>query len=293
MQPRRLWGATPEEPPEEPPAPVEQHSTRAEASRALGPLRRRGVVVAVLVVLAIAVGVTLVVTTGGDDGPGESAVEPPAEPPPDTGVDDEAGPAAPEVEEPAAPDAPDAPAAPDAPTPTAPSVAEPPPTSAPVPLLPGFGPGTQEVGVDVAPGLYTTGAVTECSWSRRSELDGDEGVIAAGTTEGRALVQIAESDFAFSSVGCGDWTLAVFPVLGAPRSEVGDGAWRVGIDIEAGRWSSSRDATGCYWERLSGFGGDPDERVTFGVVDGGITIDIIESDVGFASSGCGTWERTG
>lgn len=234
---------------------------------------------AILAFVAVAVVVGLVWTTGGDDG----STEPTAEPPASTSGE-VAGPTTVQVEEPAGSDAP---------TPTLPSVADPPPTSVSVPALPGFGTGTVQVGIDVAPGLYTTGTVTGCSWSRRSGLDGDAEVIATGTAEGRALVQIAETDAAFSSAGCGDWTLALFPVPGAPRPEVGDGYWRVGVDIEAGRWSSSRGVTGCYWERLSGFGGDPDERITFGVVDGGIVIDITESDVGFASSGCGTWERTG
>jgi hypothetical protein len=77
--------------------------------------------------------------------------------------------------------------------------------------------------------------------------------------------------------------------LGAGDTSVGNGTWIVGEDIEAGTYrTAGRD--GCYWERLSGFGGESSDRITNGFPDEDpaiVTID--ESDAGFLSEDCAPW----
>ena len=47
-----------------------------------------------------------------------------------------------------------------------------------------------------------------------------------------------------------------------PSASFGDGIYIVGRDIEPGIYRNSDSSRLCYWERLSGFGGDIDEIVT-------------------------------
>jgi len=69
----------------------------------------------------------------------------------------------------------------------------------------------------------------------------------------------------------------------------------VGADIAPGRYYSD-PANGCYWERLSGFGGTSSEIIANDFVGfdsrQGI-VDIASSDYGFKTDGdCGTWYNT-
>lgn len=74
-----------------------------------------------------------------------------------------------------------------------------------------------------------------------------------------------------------------------PASSFGDGTHIVGTDIEPGTYRSSGER--CYWERLSGFSGTSEDRITNGSNRGGSTIVTIDpTDTAFESSRCGTWE---
>ncbi|MBI4885256.1 MAG: hypothetical protein HY826_14505 [Actinobacteria bacterium] len=74
-----------------------------------------------------------------------------------------------------------------------------------------FGPGDWLVGSQIAPGHYeATGdpASSACYWRRLSAVTGFSfDVIAYSPFEGAAIADIEATDFAFSSNGCGDWTL--------------------------------------------------------------------------------------
>jgi len=80
-----------------------------------------------------------------------------------------------------------------------------------------------------------------------------------------------------------------------PRRTFGPGQYRVGTDIAAGRYFND-PASGCYWERLSGFGGTlsdvlANEFVGFNAAQW--IVDILPSDRGFQTDGeCGTWFNT-
>lgn len=70
-----------------------------------------------------------------------------------------------------------------------------------------FGDGTWVIGEDVEPGVYSNDGGGMCYWERLSGLSGEFGdIIANGLPDGQAVVEIAGSDTAFSSQGCGTWT---------------------------------------------------------------------------------------
>ena len=120
-----------------------------------------------------------------------------------------------------------------------------------------FGDGTWIVGSDIAPGLYVAPGIIEdsCYWERLSGFGGtlDE-IIAIEFDYGRQLVEIASTDVAFKSDGCGLWTPITEIMFGPPRDYILEGFWRVGEEIIPGVYSIP-DGESCYWARLSGFGG--------------------------------------
>jgi hypothetical protein len=75
----------------------------------------------------------------------------------------------------------------------------------------------------------------------------------------------------------------------ARRTSFGDGTWAAG-DIVPGRYLATYDET-CCWERLSCFDDTPDCVIASGLVNeaGSSIVDIWESDAGFTSLNCGTW----
>jgi hypothetical protein len=80
-------------------------------------------------------------------------------------------------------------------------------------------------------------------------------------------------------------------------SEFGDGTWAVGKEIKAGTYVAtvpSGSFAFCLWERLSGFSGNPNESIEYGSGDAKarMRVTIDKNDVGFKTSGCGSWKRT-
>lgn len=69
----------------------------------------------------------------------------------------------------------------------------------------------------------------------------------------------------------------------------GDGTYAVGGHIAAGTYRASTGA-GCYWERLSGFGGRFEEIVA-NDYEGSTVVTIGSGDRGFRTDGCGTWQK--
>lgn len=82
---------------------------------------------------------------------------------------------------------------------------------------------------------------------------------------------------------------AVTRTVTASQTTFGQGTFIVGTDMQAGRYRSSAAADGCYWERLSGFGGGLSDIIANDNVDGTAIVDIAATDKGFSSSRCGTW----
>lgn len=154
----------------------------------------------------------------------------------------------------------------------------------------GFGAGTKLVGRDMKAGTYRTRAPSAgCYWARLSGLGGtlDE-IIANDNLDGYAVVTISPSDVAFESTRCGVWSPDLSAVTKS-RAAFGDGTFIVGTDMLPGRYRSAADVSGCYWARLSGFGGTLSAIIANDNVDGQAIVDIAAADAGFVSARCGTW----
>lgn len=81
------------------------------------------------------------------------------------------------------------------------------------------------------------------------------------------------------------------PTQPGPATSFGGGVYIVGSDIAPGTYRNSSSAGGCYWERLSGFGGSLDEVIANSFADYLQVVTIASSDAGFSSQGCGTWSQ--
>lgn len=69
----------------------------------------------------------------------------------------------------------------------------------------------------------------------------------------------------------------------------GDGTQLVGADIQPGTYRTREATEGCYWERLSGLGGTPDEIIANDFTNGVSVVTIAASDTAFSSENCGEW----
>ncbi len=171
----------------------------------------------------------------------------------------------------------------DTPTPvaTATRTASPTPSPAPIPtqtptppLLTSFGDAKYYIGAQIEPGLYRASSATEsCSWALN---DGRE------RHEGRAtLVELKPSDVSFVSSGCGTWER--YAATASPGQPFGDGTFRVEEEVAPGRYRARDASEACVWERLLTWRHAPAATGHTSVVD------ILPSDAGFHSRGCGEW----
>ena len=159
------------------------------------------------------------------------------------------------------------------------------------------------VGVELVPGRYRATTPETCRFERRSSFSGryfdgrryiDEGL--AGRTNdsaiphgGLGVVDIEPTDAGFVSRHCG-WTADLTPRL-VPGLPFSDGTYLVGPEIAPGRYRAPGVSGGCWWKRLSRFGGHFHSGVIVSTIGRGWTtlVDIKPSDAGFHSWGCGTW----
>ena len=168
-----------------------------------------------------------------------------------------------------------------------------------------FGDGTHVVGSDIAPGRYRTTDPGTCTWERLSGFGGtfeerlarggggswDDGYSGSPETAPLTIVDIAPTDAAFSSKGCGTWSTDLSP---GPTQRFEDGTYLVGRELSPGRYQGS-EVSGCFWLRVGGFSGTDDDLVE--AEDYGLGFldrpppeaELLASDVGFFSHGCGTW----
>lgn len=76
---------------------------------------------------------------------------------------------------------------------------------------------------------------------------------------------------------------------GALPVTFGDGTHTLGGDIAAGTYRIRTKPSGCYWARLSGFGGTLAEIITNNFTSDVDVVTIAPTDRGFTSMRCGTW----
>ena len=158
-------------------------------------------------------------------------------------------------------------------------------------------PGTWLVG-QVEAGRYFTNPPDGCYWERLSGLGGTSDDRIANDfisfDSAQVIVDIDPSDVAFSTnEDCGMWDQS--PVSPPDAGTIPPGIWLVGRQVEPGVYEVDA-GDGCYWERLSGFGGTSDDRIANDFVsDGGRQlVEIARRDVGFSNNAdCGTWRSTG
>lgn len=165
------------------------------------------------------------------------------------------------------------------------------PTEAPEPE--GYDDGTWLVGEDIAPGRYrTTDASRTCYWARLSGLTGSlDDVLANDIGSGPSqVIDILDSDRAFDSNGCGTWVPIDGAATDSPDAAFGDGVWVVGMDISAGTWRAQPEG-GCYWSRMTGFDGELGSVIANDLPSGPAIVEILASDVGFKTTGCGEWTK--
>lgn len=158
---------------------------------------------------------------------------------------------------------------------------------------PGFGGGVKLVGSEIQPGRYVSNNDGGgCYYARLRDTSGEfDAIITNGNPDGRAVVDIAQSDGAFDSQRCARWVPWSPPSV-APLTSFSDGDWAVGFEIEPGTYRSD-SGSGCYWERAKGFGHDFGEIITNANPEGTPTVTIASSDVRFTSQRCGTWTKIG
>ena len=184
-------------------------------------------------------------------------------------------------------------APPPAPATAAPTVARtatPPP--APTPFH--FGSGQKIIGTDVAAGTYRTrhGSVG-CYWARLRGFGGSVGDIIANTnTDGPTIMTIAGTDKGFESTRCAEWSADLSAITKSQTDPFPDGTYIVGSDISAGTWRNS-GGSGCYWQRMKGFGGTVADLIANANVDAPVNVAISASDKGFSTTRCGTWTKVG
>ena len=108
-------------------------------------------------------------------------------------------------------------------------------------------------------------------------------VLVAGMAQGAPAAAAEQRNEAQSS------TVEVNTVA-MPAATFGDGTFHVGAGIQPGTYRTRVAAPlGCYWERLSGFGGTIDEVIANDFTAGTSVVTIAPTDAGFSSSRCGTW----
>src|SRR5262249_50759625 len=133
-----------------------------------------------------------------------------------------------------------------------------------------------------------------CYWERLRGFSGSlDDVISNDFTNVTAVVTISPSDAGFHTAGCGTWTNDLHRITPSLSGPLTGGEYILGIDMAAGRWRSSA-GNGCYWERVSGFGGTLNEIIANDFTNSPAIVDVASSDRGFhASEGCGTWTKIG
>ena len=73
-----------------------------------------------------------------------------------------------------------------------------------------------------------------------------------------------------------------------PLAAIPDGTWMVGNEVAAGIYSAQGGAE-CSWKRLSGFSGASEDTIATGSGAVRLIVEIVPTDRGFSTSGCGPW----
>jgi len=160
------------------------------------------------------------------------------------------------------------------------------------PEAPGFDDGVWVVGKDIRPGTYRDADPgNACYWERLKGFTGNfNEIIANDNASGPTVVTIEPTDKGFRSEDCGHWTSDLSAITSS-RTSFSDGIWIVGVDIVPGTYRAADPSHSCYWERLRGFTGEFNDIITNDNVNAPTIVQILSTDEGFRSDGCGTWHK--
>ena len=164
-------------------------------------------------------------------------------------------------------------------------------------------PGMYVVRSDVAAGRYVVSA--GCSFARLGSFLGRSPVTDAyldllggfpanvsPADGGNWIVDLAPTDIGFllGSIDGRSCQAETYVEADAPADRPTPGTNVVGVDFEPGFYLAP-GGTGCFWQRLSGFGWSGSDIIAgSGNQDTEVLVEILETDVGFhASSLCGAW----
>lgn len=144
-----------------------------------------------------------------------------------------------------------------------------------------FGEGTYVGGVDLPAGLYEFESTDPPCTYFRSQGGGNYNFF----TERGSRVVFEVSDGETLEFGCQSFLTYVAPDVPA-ASFKSKGDYLVGADILPGRYVATGASFDCSWYRYRDFRGQ-------GLFQGGVgpTVDILGTDGGFSSNGCGVWRR--
>lgn len=168
------------------------------------------------------------------------------------------------------------------------------PTVTPIPTTdpnPHVSNGTFEVGKDIQPGTYRTRkAASGCYYARLLGFTNElSDIIMNENTDAPAIVTIEATDKGFKSTRCSIWTQDLSAIT-TNKTTFEDGIFIVGTDIEPGKYKNT-GSDGCYFARLSNFGGTLGGIITNENTDDTAIVSIAKTDKGFKSSRCGTWTK--
>lgn len=167
------------------------------------------------------------------------------------------------------------------------------PHSKTAPTAAHFSEGTYEVGVDIAPGIYTASHNDgRCIWFTIRDFthQPDPNQSLTWWKTGQPIVHITDDDTGFYSIRCGNWQLRAAPAPEQPLTEFSDGSYLVNVDIAPGTYTTDAGDTRCNWFRTAPFGDRaPDNTGGYSSI-GLQTITILPTDSGFHSQNCGTWQ---
>ena len=107
--------------------------------------------------------------------------------------------------------------------------------------------------------------------------------------EERVILEIPSYDLTFATSGCGDWR----PIANAitPVDVVPDGIWVVGEEITPGIYTA-QGGDSCSWERLRSFSiydGHYLDSIATGYGATRQVVEVLSTDEGFKTKGCGEW----
>jgi len=167
------------------------------------------------------------------------------------------------------------------------------------PLAPrtSFGPGQYRVGTDIPAGRYYSDPNDGCHYQRVRSFGGTSAdTITDNFVQFNAaqwIVDLSATDAGFvTDANCGKWFTTAREGL---KVTITPGMWTVGAQITPGSYRTESSAPGCYWQRLSNFGGATEAIIANNLTNsaGPQIVTIAATDVGFSSNvECGTWSRT-